>query len=121
MGPPNNVRAAMAIEGRTCEFVRHLHGKCGCCCDSSMGLWLTCLTFDPKCTGKFWAVSTGLWLTCLTFECSPTHSRDETLLDRFDMMMVTLSSSLDDVLLIGVGSKAGSQAENKCLHLFTNP
>ena len=39
------------------------------------------LTFDPKCTGTFWAVPTVLWLTCLTFECecSPTHSRDETL------------------------------------------
>jgi hypothetical protein len=31
--------------------------------------------------------------------------------ERFDLTMVTLSSSLDDVLLIGVGSEAGSQAE----------
>ncbi len=66
MGLPNNVRVAMAIEGRTC-----------------------------------WGV--GQW-------CK-----------RFDVMMVTLSSSLDDKLLIGVGSKAGSQAETKCLHLFANP
>jgi hypothetical protein len=143
MGLPNNVRVAMAIEGRTCEFVRRLRGKCGYCrCSStglwltcltfgpkctgtfwvvSMGLWLTCLTFDPKCTGTFWAVSMGLWLTCLTFECSPTHSRDETFVDRFNVTMVTLSSSLDDVLLLGVGSEAGSQAETKCLHLFANP
>jgi hypothetical protein len=35
--------------------------------------------------------------------------------------MVTSSSSLDDVLLIGVGSEAGSQAEIKCLHLFAKP
>ncbi len=40
---------------------------------------------------------------------------------QFDMTMVTLSSSLDDVLLIGAGSKAGSQAETKYLHLFANP
>jgi hypothetical protein len=39
----------------------------------------------------------------------------------FDVTMITLSSSLDDLLLIGVGSKAGSQAETKCLHLFANP
>ena len=118
IGLPNNVWAAMAIEGRTCEFVRRLRGKCGCRRGSSTGLWLTCLTFDPKCTGTFWVVSTGLWLTCLTFECSPTHSRDETLVDWFDVTMVTLSSSLDDVLLIGVGSEAGSQAETKCLNLI---
>jgi hypothetical protein len=39
------------------------------------------LTFDPKCTGTFWVVPTVLWLTCLAFECecSPTHSRNETL------------------------------------------
>jgi hypothetical protein len=116
MGLPNNVRASMAIEGRTCEFVRHLRGKCGCCHGSSTGLWLTCLTFDPKCTGTFWAVPTGLWLTCLMFECSPTHSHNETLVDWFNVTMVTLSSTLDDVLLIGVGFKAGSQAETKCLH-----
>jgi hypothetical protein len=30
---------------------------------------------------------------------------------RFNVTMVTSSSSLDDVLLIGVGSEAGSQAE----------
>jgi hypothetical protein len=99
MGLPNNVRAAMAIEGRTHEFIRRSCGKCGCYCGSS----------------------TGLWLTCLTLECSPTHSHDETLVNRFDVTMVTLSSSLDDVMLIGVGSEAGSQAETKCLHLFANP
>jgi hypothetical protein len=99
MGQPNNMQVAMAIKGRTCEFVRGSRGKCGCCRGSSM----------------------GLWLTCLTFECSPTHSRDETLVDRLDVMMVTSSSSLDDVLLIVVGSKAGSQAETKCLHSFANP
>ncbi len=99
MGQPNNVQAAMAIKGRTREFVRRLRGKCGCCCGSS----------------------TGLWLTCLTFEFSPTHYRDETLVNRFDVTMVMSSSSLDDVLLIGVGSEAGSQAETKCLHLFANP
>jgi hypothetical protein len=99
MGLPNNVRAAMAIEGRTPEFVRRLHEKCGCCCGSSM----------------------GLWLMCLTFECSPTHSCNETLVDWFDVTMVKSSSSLDDILLIGVGSEAGSQAETKCLHLFANP
>jgi hypothetical protein len=121
MGLPNIVQAAMAIKGRTCEFVRRSRGKCGCCRGSSMGLCLTCLTFDPKCTGTFWAVSTGLWLTCLIFECSPTHSHDETLVDRFNVTMVTSSSFLDDVLLIGVGSEAGSQAETKCLHLFANP
>ncbi len=41
--------------------------------------------------------------------------------ERFDVIMITLSSSLDDVLLIGVGSEAGSQAETKCLHLFAKP
>jgi hypothetical protein len=41
--------------------------------------------------------------------------------ERFNVTMVTLSSSLDDVLLIGVGSKAGWQAETKCLHLFAIP
>jgi hypothetical protein len=40
---------------------------------------------------------------------------------RFNVMMVTLSSSLDDVLLIGVGSEAGSQAEIKCLNLIAEP
>jgi hypothetical protein len=66
MGLPNNMRAAMAIEGQTC-----------------------------------WGV--GQWC------------------ERFNVTMVTFSSSLDDVLLIGVGSKAGSQAETKFLHLFANP
>ncbi len=66
MGLPNNVRAAMAIEGRACWGAGH---RC----------------------------------------------------ERFDVMMVTLSSSLDDVLLIGVGSEAGSQAETKCLNLFAKP
>jgi hypothetical protein len=143
MGLPNNLRAAMAIKGCTREFIRRLRGKCGCCCGSSTRLWLTCLTFDPKCTGTLWAVSTGLWLmcltfdpkctgtfwavstvlwlTCLTFECSPTHSCNETLVDQFNVTMVASSSSLDDVLLIGVGSEAGSRAETKCLHLFANP
>ncbi len=54
------------------------------------------LTFDPKCTGTFWVVSTdfagicgyrrdslekctGTFLVVSTFECSPTHSRNETL------------------------------------------
>jgi hypothetical protein len=63
MGLPNNVRAALAIEGRAC-----------------------------------WGA--GQWC------------------ERFDVTMVTLSSSLDDVLLIGVGSEAGSQAETKCLNLI---
>ncbi len=118
MGLPNNVRVAMAIKGRTHEFVRCSHGKCGCCRRSSTGLWLTCLTVDPKCTGTFWAVSTRLWLMCLTFESSPTHSHDETLVDQFNVTMVMSSSSLDDVLLIGVRSEAGSQTETNCLHLF---
>jgi hypothetical protein len=127
MGLPNNVRAAMAIEGRTREFVRRLHGKCGCRRGSSMGLWLTCLTFDPKCTGTFWAVSTGLWLMCLTFDpkCIGTFWVPNNVwvamaikgcacwgagqwCKPFNVTMVTSPSSLDDVLLMGVGSKAGS-------------
>jgi hypothetical protein len=39
----------------------------------------------------------------------------------FNVMMVTSASSLDDVLLIGVGSKAGLQAEIKCLNLIAEP
>jgi hypothetical protein len=39
----------------------------------------------------------------------------------FNVTMVTLSSSLNDVLLIGVGSEAGSQAEIKCLNLIAEP
>jgi hypothetical protein len=31
-----------------------------------------CLTFDPKCTGTFWGVSTGIQLTCLTFDTKCT-------------------------------------------------
>jgi hypothetical protein len=66
MGLPNNMQAAMAIEGRAC-----------------------------------WGA--GQWC------------------EGFNVTMATSSSSLDDVLLIGVGSEAGSQAETKCLNLIAEP
>ncbi len=105
MGLPNNVRTAMAIKGGTREFVRRLRGKCGCCHGCSTGLWLTCLTFDPKCTGTFWAsnnVPAAMAIKGHTCWGAGQWCK------RFDVAMVTLSSSLDDVLLMGVGSKAGS-------------
>jgi hypothetical protein len=43
------------------------------------------------------------------------------LRERFDVMTVTSSSSLDDVLVIGVGSEEGSYAETKFLYLFAKP
>jgi hypothetical protein len=43
------------------------------------------------------------------------------LREQFDVMTVTSSSSLDDVLVIGVRSKESSYAETKFLYLFAKP
>jgi hypothetical protein len=105
MGLPNNVQAAMAIGGRTCEFVRRLRGKYGCCRGSSTGLWLTCLTFDPKCNGTFWAPN-NVWAAMAIEGCACWGAGQ--WCKRFDVTMVMSSSSLDDVLLMGMGSESSS-------------
>ena len=65
------------------------------------------------CPNNARAVNAIDWRTC----CVACRWRE-----LFDVITVSSSSSMDDVLmLMGVGFEAGSQAETKCLHLFANP
>ncbi len=65
------------------------------------------------CPNNAWAVNAIVWRTC----CVACRWRE-----LFDVITVFSSSSMDDVLmLMGVGFKAGSQAETKWLHLCAIP